>query len=151
MSVLIELSDLDIDRYMKKVRVLGPSECWPWIACTMGAGYGYFYFGGKKERRSVPAHRVAYTLHFGPIPYGLTIDHLCRNRLCQNPSHLEAVTQQINNNRGFSTSAVNLSKTHCIRGHEFNSENTYVWNGIRQCRVCRKLRQRSRRASVKGG
>lgn len=111
---------------------LGP--CWPWTAGGDGNGYGYFRVGAKR----VLAHRFVYELLVGPIPEGLQIDHLCRVRACCNPDHLEAVTQRENLLRGAGHPAVNAAKTHCVNGHEFTPENTYVWHGGRHCRACRR-------------
>ena len=68
------------------------NECWEWTASTTGNGYGQFWINGKLTG----AHRVSYEMEYGPIPDGLQIDHLCENKLCVRPSHLEAVTQQEN-------------------------------------------------------
>jgi len=75
-------------RFWPLVERGGPDECWPWRGFRNQYGYGRF----RVHYRRVVAHRVAYELTKGPIPAGLTIDHLCRNRLCVNPAHLEAVT-----------------------------------------------------------
>jgi hypothetical protein len=89
---------------------------------------------------------VAYELAIGPIPEGLTIDHLCRNRGCVNPAHLEAVTNRTNLLRGDGIAALNARKTHCKRGHEFTPENTYVWReGTRACRACHTAQEQARR------
>jgi HNH endonuclease len=109
-----------------------PNECWEWQGCWASDGYGKVQLDG----RGVGAHRVAWELTNGPIPAGLTIDHLCRNRRCVNPAHLEAVTQQVNVLRGTSSAAVNARRTHCVNGHEFTPENTYLYNDGRR-RVCR--------------
>lgn len=83
-------------RYRAKVdRSGGPDACWPWRGSIETTGYGRAWWDGRNEM----AHRVAYLLAKGPIPAGLEIDHLCRNRPCQNPAHLEAVTQRVNKRR----------------------------------------------------
>lgn len=124
---------------------LGP--CWLWIAAIDRKGYGAF--GGPRDRTQVVrAHRVAYELVIGPIPDGLTLDHLCRVRRCVNPEHLEPVTGRENSLRGESVAAVNARKTHCIRGHEFTPENTKIQAQGRQraCRICWRENARRRRA-----
>ena len=77
-------------------------------------------------RKMIQAHRVAYELVKGKIPAGLELDHLCRNRICCNPAHLEAVTGRENSLRGVSPWAKNACATHCPRGHPYDAENTYV-------------------------
>ena len=92
--------------------------------------------------------------HFrGAIPEGLNLDHLCRNRKCVNPDHLEAVTQRVNVMRGVSVTAENMRKSHCPTGHPYDAANTYVRaNGHRGCRACRKVHKqafKSRQAAMK--
>jgi hypothetical protein len=87
------------------------------------------------------AHRFAWELLRGAIPDGLTLDHLCRNRRCVNPDHLEPVTAVENTMRGQAPHAINARKTHCLRGHAFDEENTYVRSdGARICRACVRAR-----------
>src|ERR1017187_5210266 len=82
------------DRFWPKVDRRGPEECWPWLASKQNMGYGQVR--AETERTMILAHRVAYELLIGPIPLGLTLDHLCRNRGCVNPTHLEPVTLREN-------------------------------------------------------
>lgn len=107
--------------------------CWVWTAGKLARGYGLF-------RRTL-AHRWSYEHASGdPLPLGYAhhIDHLCRNESCVRPSHLERVTARENALRApTSAQSINLAKTHCIRGHDFNQENTHVRaSGKRRCRVC---------------
>ena len=83
------------------------------------------------------AHRAYYERYVGPIPEGLVIDHLCRNRRCVNPTHLEPVTSAENNLRGLGPGAVNRRKKACHRGHAFTPENTYHPPSDPKHRMCR--------------
>lgn len=121
--------------------VLITPSCWLWLGRVNSTGYGQTTQG---ERHQVLVHRWSYEHFHGPIPIGLVIDHLCRNPQCVNPAHLEAVTQRTNLLRGKGASARNAAKTHCIRGHEFTAENTYIRSGKRQCRICVRLRHEGR-------
>jgi len=108
--------------------------CWQWRGSVTDKGYGHFHMDGKGYQ----AHRVAYMLFVSKIPDGKCIDHLCRNRACVNPNHLEVVTWKENILRGIGFSAVNSRKTRCIRGHKLSGHNLIIrsYDGTRMCRQC---------------
>lgn len=138
------------ERFTSKVEIDPTTECWNWQGTTHGsprggARYGRFWWRGRLEG----AHRFAYEHAVAPIPAGLQIDHLCRNTLCVNPAHLEPVTQRENILRGSTVSGINARKTHCNSGHEFTTENAYLYKGARLCRICSLERKRSIRAQRK--
>lgn len=126
----------DMARLLQKT--VKSDGCWTWTGASRN-GYGKLHFRGRMQE----AHRVSYTLHVGEVPDGLHIDHLCRNRGCVNPAHLEPVTQFENNMRCDCASTRNARKTHCKRGHEFTKENTRLqkfgksksWT-MRICKAC---------------
>jgi hypothetical protein len=98
--------------------------------------------GGKQHK----AHRLTYELAKGAIPEGFHVDHLCEMTLCCNPDHLEAKLPEKNILRSSNPAAVNARKTHCINGHEFNGDNTYVrGDGSRSCRTCQREYMGNRR------
>ena len=134
-------------RFWSKVRKT--ETCWLWTAGlddVPGKGYGQFYLNGKK----VKAHRLAYEMLVGAIPTGLFIDHLCRNRSCVNPEHLEPVSNKENVLRGDTySSGHNRTKTHCPKGHEYSEANTRFYNsGYRKCRACHRLWEAERRKKM---
>jgi hypothetical protein len=119
-------------------------RCWEWDGGTNSTGYGRVSTDGKRQL----VHRVVYEAIIGPIPDGLQIDHLCRNILCYNPEHLEAVTQKENIRRGDNH---NRKKTHCPQGHSYSGGNLMVGTrsdgGIsRRCKTCCNAQGRARYA-----
>lgn len=123
-------------RFFSKVHMT--DGCWVWTAATNGYGYGQIRIAGRTRR----AHRVGYEAMVGPIPVDHDLDHLCRNRLCVRPDHLEPVTRRVNLLRGDTTTARNARVTHCPRGHAYDAENTRVHQGKRTCRECERKRAR---------
>lgn len=113
-------------------RVEKSNNCWVWVGGIKRDGYGTFYWKGKQYA----SHRIAYQIMIGDIPEGLELDHLCRNRKCCNPEHLEAVTHRENILRGESPAAVNSQKTHCPQGHPYEGINLILRRGSRVCRIC---------------
>lgn len=120
--------DARAERFWTQVDQSNPDGCWPYMGYRLPNGYGQY--------GSVGAHRLAYQLHIGPIPAGLVVDHLCRNKVCVNPAHLEAVTQQENVRRALGSA----TRTHCTNGHELTDENSYIRKDrpeTKGCRTCR--------------
>ena len=150
---IAHLTELEIERFWAKVTPTG--FCWEWDSSLSRDGYGKITVG--RISKCYSAHRVAYTLLVGEIPAGLEIDHLCRNRRCVNPDHLEPVTQEVNRLRtptradgtyrpAWITSGKNVTG-HCIRGHEYTELNTYTYkDGRTECRTCKRANAADYRA-----
>ena len=138
-----------MDRIAKTISV-NANGCWVWLGAR-GKGFKIRYGHLNSNGKTLLAHRVVYESLVGPIPVGMTLDHLCRNRVCVNPVHLEPVTSRTNTLRGSSMAAENAKKHHCKNGHQFSSTNTYVrkrTGGGRVCRKCDALRMRKKRGVI---
>lgn len=158
--------------FMRRVEMDG--TCWIWTGRRNAAGYGQLEAGGRPWK----AHRYVYTQVKGPIPDGLTLDHLCRRPACVNPDHLQPVSMAENLRRAeanriidrvesLSVAAValrapaatrgvdgrpNSRKVECPKGHPYDDENTLHVKEGRRCRTCRREQvreaQRRRRARL---
>lgn len=134
-------------RFMRFTQFAGINECWNWTGSLSPGGYGQFavYYPAlpaSKRTKTRAAHRFSYELFVGPIPEGLVIDHLCRNRACVNPTHLEPVTSRVNTHRGVTIATGNAAKTHCPNGHPYEPPHlriSYNKRGqrMRHCQTCR--------------
>ena len=113
-------------------------DCWEWRGERTNKGYGVVNYLNSR----FAAHRVAYEELVGPIPRGMTLDHLCRNRWCVRPSHLDVVDPVTNVMRGESPIAKLARQTHCLRGHVLPEKSAKT--GLRICRACRSIRKRLR-------
>lgn len=121
------------DRVLAKIRK-DPNGCWTWLGGINPKGYGTIMINYKHYI----AHRLVYEFLIGPIPEGLTLDHLCRNRAYVNPEHLEPVTNAENVLRGEGISARNARKTHCKRGHSLEDSYTTLCPSGNIGRICKK-------------
>jgi hypothetical protein len=129
------------ERLWRRVQKSGPDDCWLWTGATTKNGYGVI---GKDQGgiwRNTSVHRLAWELENGPIPKGLTIDHLCRVRTCVNPRHLEPVPHRVNLLRGDTLAARSAAKTHCPAGHPYDEANTsFIMSRgrdrSRRCKIC---------------
>lgn len=135
------------ERLMARVRV-DAAGCWVWVGPVNFGGYGRITLNGK----TAMVHRLLYEHHAGPIPAGLQLDHLCRNRPCCNPQHLEPVTSRENSLRGIGPAAMHAAQVNCVNGHPLTPDNLLRESGKRRCRECNKARCRkasARRRAVK--
>jgi hypothetical protein len=136
-------------RFWEKTVIECATGCWLWVACKQKpGGYGKYQVGYSTRL----AHREAYRVLISEVERGLQLDHLCRNRACVNPSHLEPVSHRENQLRGEGFVARNSQKTHCPMGHELVGDNldaNSLARGRRDCRLCRNTRKR--RAARRAG
>lgn len=137
-----------VERWFESLRV---GDCWEGKPSTIG----YAIAPRAESGRHVYGHRFVWELLVGPIPSGMHIDHLCRNRACVNPAHLEVVTAAVNVRRSpVAVAAINARKTHCSRGHSL--DDAYTDGRGRRCRPCTRMawtranQARSRRAVTSG-
>ena len=149
-NIIPNLNPNDLQRFWSKVIKTG--SCWEWTS-SKSNGYGQFWLNGKLHM----VHRITYTLYKDVIPNNLTIDHLCRNRSCVNPDHLEPVTRSVNLRRGIGpekNKARLAASISCKNGHPWNKDNTSFYvdrDGykIRVCKTCSRIKQRKYKNRIK--
>lgn len=136
------MTDMELRRFCEKIEV-DRNGCWLWKGALDEDGYGFFHVGYPSHSRR--AHLVSYEHFVGPVPKGLTLDHLCRVRPCVNPTHTESVTLATNVMRGEGPAPLNAAKTLCVKGHPLDGENTGYSRASRKrggtakhrfCRIC---------------
>ena len=130
-------------RFLRRIAIVG--DCWERQGYRTDGGYTTISLIRDGIQRCLYAHRVSYEFFVGPIPDGMEVDHLCRNRACVNPEHFEIVTSAVNTLRGFGPTAENARRTHCKQGHTYDDLNTYFdKRGRRYCRECKRKEHRDR-------
>lgn len=140
--LIVNPTPKDILRFFKKISIDSKNGCWNWMGSHDSGGYGHVVYNGKLES----SHRVFYAWFKGSIPRNkgkniFQLDHLCKNRKCVNPYHLELVSFKENILRGESPSAIHSKQIYCKNGHLLPKEFNYVRkNGKREriCQICKK-------------
>ena len=125
-----------LTHFWSLVDIRGPADCWPWTAGRSSEGYGRYVMHGG----TLNTHRIAWEDLNGPIPDGLSIDHLCRNRACQNPAHMEPVSPEENTRRG----STRDSDT-CPSGHPYSTSRP------KYCPTCQKASVARYKAKIASG
>lgn len=143
-----EPSKRELGRFTSKLRVSG--GCWSWVGYRKRGGYGLIWIRGRNEY----APRIAWQIaNRRQIPHGLQVRHDCDNPPCVRPSHLRLGTNQENVlDRVLRGRSVKPYKTHCLRGHPYDSENTRFQKSGRRTRVCRRchiILQQARRVKAR--
>lgn len=126
---------------LAKIDRRGPDDCWEWQGARTSTGYGSV----GHDFRHMSAHVLAYEHWVGPVPSGLELDHLCRNRACCNPAHLRPIPRA-DNRRDVTPPQLRAT---CGKGHAFTPANTYYTSRSRQCRECKRILDRARRARLR--
>ena len=129
------------ERIEEKLCYMG--DCVIWTGCTIPQGYGQIYLPTNTGRMQL-VHRVMYKLHYGSLDDTLQLDHICRNRICVNPGHLEPVSQSVNMKRAYRDNP-RPKPIYCRKGHEYTDSSTIHNHGTRQCRICYNKWQREYR------
>lgn len=123
--------------------------CWEWTQSTSSTGYGL----SRRRGMKISAHRLSYAAFVGPIPEGMCIDHLCRNRRCVNPRHMEVVTLGENVMRGMSPTIVAARNGVCKHGHQLSGDNLYTrirgGHVQHQCKACCLINRNRTRPSLR--
>ena len=134
----VNYGDYILERFWEKIKVNNQNGCWEWQGST-SQGYGNITINKKRYQ----THRLAYETNKGLIPKGMELDHLCRNRICCNPEHLEVVSKEENIRRGLWHKTINWQtlKMFCLRGHPLFGDNLYIdeKHKKRHCKTCRNL------------
>jgi len=130
-------------RLLEKIEKQKGSDCWFFTGSKLPSGYGILWNGV----RPIGAHRISFQLYRGEITDGMEIDHICNNRSCVNPEHLQLLTHKENMRKSSALMGINARKTHCKRDHELSGDNLHITpRGARQCKECMRMHARNAKA-----